>query len=43
MFAIYLVLILLFIPMEEEGLRKAYGEHYVAYRKKARKLVPFVY
>ncbi len=42
-FVVYLVLILLLIPMEEDGLRRAYGEHYVAYRRTARKLVPFVY
>jgi protein-S-isoprenylcysteine O-methyltransferase Ste14 len=42
-FFIYLVLIFLLIPMEEDGLRKAYGEQYVAYRQKARKLIPFVY
>jgi protein-S-isoprenylcysteine O-methyltransferase Ste14 len=41
--AIYLVLILLLIPMEEDGLRKAYGEQYVVYQKKARKLIPFIY
>ncbi|OGW41138.1 MAG: hypothetical protein A2Y97_09620 [Nitrospirae bacterium RBG_13_39_12] len=42
-FAIYLVLILLLIPMEEDGLRKAYGEQYVVYQQKARKLIPFFY
>jgi protein-S-isoprenylcysteine O-methyltransferase Ste14 len=42
-FCIYLALILLLIPMEEEGLRKAYGEQYDAYRQKAKRLVPFVY
>jgi protein-S-isoprenylcysteine O-methyltransferase Ste14 len=42
-FCIYLVLILLLIPMEEEGLRLAYGKHYVAYQQKTKKLVPFVY
>ena len=31
------------IPMEEYGLRKAYGEQYGAYQEKARKLIPFVY
>jgi protein-S-isoprenylcysteine O-methyltransferase Ste14 len=42
-FCIYLVLINLLIPMEENGLQKAYGEQYVAYQKKTRHLVPFVY
>ena len=42
-FCIYLVLIFLLIPMEEDGLRKAYGEQYVAYQQKSRKLIPFVY
>jgi protein-S-isoprenylcysteine O-methyltransferase Ste14 len=42
-FCIYLVLILLLIPMEEDGLRKAYGEQYAVYQGKARRLIPFVY
>ena len=42
-FAIYLVLILLLIPIEEDGLRNAYGEQYVVYQQKARKLIPFFY
>lgn len=42
-FGIYLVLILVLIPVEEDGLRKAYGEPYVAYRQSARSLIPFVY
>ena len=42
-FFIYLVLILPLIPMEEDGLQKAYGGQYVAYRQKARKLIPFIY
>ena len=42
-FCIYLVLIFLLIPMEEDGLQKAYGEQYVAYQQKSRKLIPFVY
>jgi len=42
-FGIYLVLILPLIPMEEDGLRKAYGEQYEVYRQKVRKLIPFVY
>ncbi len=42
-FCIYLVLILPLIPMEEDGLRKAYGKKYGAYRQRTRKLIPFVY
>jgi len=42
-FCIYLVLIFLLVPMEEDGLRKAYGEQYGAYQHKSRKLIPFVY
>ena len=38
-FCIYLVLILRLIPMEEGRLLKAYGEQYVAYQRKTRKLV----
>ena len=40
---VYLVLILLLIPIEEDGLRKSYGERYRTYRQKARKLIPLVY
>lgn len=42
-FCIYVVLILLLIPLEEDGLLKAYGEQYVSYKQSTRKLVPFVY
>ena len=42
-FCIYLVLIVLLIPVEEDGLRQAYGEQYVAYQQESRKLIPFVY
>jgi protein-S-isoprenylcysteine O-methyltransferase Ste14 len=42
-FCIYFVLIFVLIPMEEDGLQKAYGEQYVAYQQKARKLIPYVY
>ncbi len=42
-FCTYLVLILLLIPMEDDGLRKAYGEQYAVYQQKARRLIPFVY
>ena len=43
MFCIYLVLILLLIPLQEDELRRAYGEQYGAYRQKTRKRIPFVY
>ncbi len=42
-FCSYVVLILLLIPMEEKGLRKACREQYVVYQQKARKLIPCVY
>jgi protein-S-isoprenylcysteine O-methyltransferase Ste14 len=42
-FCVYLVLIFLLIPVEEDGLQKAYGEQYLSYQKKTRKLIPFVY
>jgi protein-S-isoprenylcysteine O-methyltransferase Ste14 len=42
MFCVYLVLILRLIPLEEEGLRQAYGERYVAYRRETGKLLPLV-
>jgi protein-S-isoprenylcysteine O-methyltransferase Ste14 len=37
------VLILLLIPREEDGLKKAYGEPYAAYTNKTRKLIPLVF
>jgi len=40
---LYLGLILLLIPLEESGLRVAFGEPYAEYRRVVRKLVPFVY
>lgn len=42
-FAIYLVLIILLIPVEEEGLRRAYGKPYIAYQQKAKRLVPLFF
>jgi protein-S-isoprenylcysteine O-methyltransferase Ste14 len=42
-FCIYLVLVLLLIPKEEDGLHKAYCEQYVAYQKSTKRLVPFAY
>ena len=42
-FCIYLVLILLLIPVEEQGLQQVYGSQYIAYQQKIRKLIPFVF
>ncbi len=42
-FVIYLVLILLLIPVEEEGLLRAYGPQYASYQRDVRKLLPFVF
>ncbi len=42
-FCIYLVLMFLMIPLEEEGLQQAYGEKYVAYKQNTARLFPFVY
>jgi len=42
-FCAYAVLVLLLIPMEEDGLRKAYGERYRAYERNTKKVVPFAY
>ena len=41
-FVIYLTLILVLIPIEEEGLERAYHGQYAAYQRKVRKLVPFL-
>jgi protein-S-isoprenylcysteine O-methyltransferase Ste14 len=40
MFCIYVLLILLVIPLEEEGLRRAYGGRYVVYRDTVKRLAP---
>ena len=42
-FLIYLVLILLLIPLEEQGLQQVYGSQYTAYRQKVKKLIPFIF
>jgi protein-S-isoprenylcysteine O-methyltransferase Ste14 len=42
-FAIYLALILGLIPLEEQGLQKAYGAPYVEYQKTTKTLVPGIY
>jgi protein-S-isoprenylcysteine O-methyltransferase Ste14 len=40
-FCIYLVLILRLVPLEEDGLRKAYGERYLDYQHHTGRLIPF--
>jgi protein-S-isoprenylcysteine O-methyltransferase Ste14 len=42
-FCVYVVLILVLVPAEEEGLRRAYGEEYAALQRKTRRLLPLVY
>jgi protein-S-isoprenylcysteine O-methyltransferase Ste14 len=42
-FCIYLALITLLIPAEEEGLRRAYGEQYTAYQQKVKRIAPLLY
>ncbi len=42
-FCIYLVLITLLIPAEEEGLRRAYGEQYIVYQGRVKSLVPLLF
>lgn len=42
-FAIYLLLIRLLIPVEEAGLRSAYGDRYADYERSTSRLVPCVY
>jgi protein-S-isoprenylcysteine O-methyltransferase len=42
-FCIYLVLIIFLIPAEEEGLRRAYGEQYIAYQQSVKRLVPLFF
>jgi protein-S-isoprenylcysteine O-methyltransferase Ste14 len=42
-FCIYLVLITLLIPAEEEGLRRAYGEQYLIYQRRVKSLVPLLF
>ena len=42
-FCIYLVLIILLIPAEEEGLRRAYGQQYRAYQEEVKRLIPLFF
>ena len=41
-FCTYLVLILSLVPVEEEGMRRVYGERYGAYQRETGKLLPSV-
>ena len=42
-FCIYVVLIILLVPAEGEGLRRAYGEQYITYQQKVKRIVPLFY
>ena len=42
-FCLYLALILVLIPIEEEGLQRAYHDRYLIYQKRVKKLVPYLY
>ena len=42
-FGIYLLLIVRLIDLEEDELRRAYGDQYRLYQRDVRKLVPRVY
>ncbi len=42
LFCIYLVLLSLLIPVEEKGLQQAYGEQYVAYQQRVKRLIPLL-
>jgi len=42
-FCIYVMLIILLVPGEEEGLRRAYGEQYIAYQQKVKRIAPLFY
>jgi protein-S-isoprenylcysteine O-methyltransferase Ste14 len=42
-FCSYVLLVGRLIPVEEEGLRRAYGEPYVFYQKRVNRLIPSLY
>jgi protein-S-isoprenylcysteine O-methyltransferase Ste14 len=42
-FCTYVLLIVFLIPVEEEGLRRAYGGRYAVYQKTVNRLVPSLY
>ena len=43
LFCVYVVLVLVLVPTEEEGLLNVYGEQYASFQQTTRRLVPFVY
>jgi protein-S-isoprenylcysteine O-methyltransferase Ste14 len=43
LFGIYFLLIILLMSVEEKGLQNAYGQQYLAYCQKTKKLIPSVY
>ncbi len=43
LFCVYLVLIIALIPLEEDGLGRAYDTSYLSYQRKVKKLVPLIY
>jgi protein-S-isoprenylcysteine O-methyltransferase Ste14 len=42
-FIIYLLLILLLLPIEEESLSRVYGEQFAGYKRRVRRLVPLFF
>lgn len=42
-FGLYLILILLLIPLEEDGLQQAYAKQYIPFQQRTKKLIPFVF
>jgi protein-S-isoprenylcysteine O-methyltransferase Ste14 len=42
-FFVYLLLIILLIPVEENGLKEVYGQQYTAFQQNVKKLIPFLY
>lgn len=41
-FAVYMVIVALLVPAEEQALAKAYGEPYQAYRRQTKSLIPWL-
>jgi protein-S-isoprenylcysteine O-methyltransferase len=42
-FCTYVTLIILLVPGEEDGLRRAYGKQYIAYQQRVKRIVPLFY